>query len=187
MTNLVTDKLRDLAAVLADLKDRVRIALAGELARAVADAVRDVVQTVLQREAVPGRDRSRPSYSYAPPDRWSDPRDPWTEERVDWEGPPDPHPLSGDETGRGCRPRGVTAQVSRFLGPTGSVAVRVARWWADRTGTYGVAVGLGIAVVAAGAYGGPAVQAVLAALAAATDLLAVPDLLAAGAERLGRL
>ncbi len=187
MTNLVTDKLRDLAAVIADLKDRVRIALAGELARAIADAVRDVVQTVLQRESVSARDRSRPSYSYPTADRWSDPRDPWAEEREGWEDPSDPRQFSSDESATGYRPQGETARVSRFLGPTGSVAVRVARWWADRTGKFTGAFGLGFAVVFAGAYGGPAIQAVLAALAAATDLLAVPELLAAGADRLGRL
>ncbi len=183
----MTDKLRDLAAVIADLKDRVRVALAGELARAVADAVRDVVQTVLQRESVPDRDRTRASYSYPSSGRWGEPRDPWAEEQERWEDPPDHRPLSREESGTEYWPRGATARVSRFLGPTGSMALRVARWWAERTGKFAGAFGLGFAVVFAGAYGGPAIQAVLAALAAATDLLAVPDLLAAGADRLGRL
>ena len=47
MTALLTEKLKTLSGVLADLRDRVRVALASEVARAVSAAVREVVQAVL--------------------------------------------------------------------------------------------------------------------------------------------
>ena len=61
----------------------------------------------------------------------------------------------------------------------------VTRWWARRTGRVAAAAGLGLAVATLGSLG-PAGRAALAMIAAAADLLAVPDLLSAAADRLGR-
>ncbi len=47
---LISNKVREVGATLGELKDRVRIALAGELARIIADAIKDVLQVVLRRE-----------------------------------------------------------------------------------------------------------------------------------------
>ena len=83
---LVTDKLRELAGTLAELKDRVRVALAGELARVVADAVRDVVQTVLRRDSA--RVPQSPHYGDPTPREWREPADPWSDEPDPWHGDP---------------------------------------------------------------------------------------------------
>src|SRR6478672_7353610 len=81
-SSLVTDTLTELAATLTDLKDRVRVALAGELARLVADAVRDVVQTVLRRE--PG-DAIPHTVPYSTTRPWRPPADPWADDQPGWE------------------------------------------------------------------------------------------------------
>src|SRR5438034_7686999 len=85
MSALIRVPLRRLALAMADLRDRVREALAGEIARAVADAVRDVVEAVLQGGAPP-RDVPPPvPVTSHPVDGWSDPDlDPWDDAPVEW-------------------------------------------------------------------------------------------------------
>jgi hypothetical protein len=172
-SSLVTDTLTELAATLTDLKDRVRVALAGELARVVADAVRDTLQTVLRREpggAVP---------SSVPTARsWHPPGDPWADDQSGWEPGSS---LPND-------PAGAVRTGGAGFDPTAAVALAagagVAQWWARRTGRLAAAAGFGVAVAVFGSFG-PTGRAALAVLAAATDLLAVPDLLTAAAGRLG--
>ena len=65
MTTLVRRQLADLAAFVANLKERVRVAVAGELSRAVGDAVREVVGAVVAGRVL------------APPR--PGPRGPWTD------------------------------------------------------------------------------------------------------------
>ena len=69
MTALVTAKMQYLAGAFADLKTRVRLALAGELAQHVADVVQAVIAG---RDPVENRP---PSRSWQNPDR-----DPWDED-----------------------------------------------------------------------------------------------------------
>src|SRR5947208_292544 len=127
---LVTEKLRDLASTLADLKDRVRAALAGELAKIVAEAVRDVVHTVLRREPRPA---PRPTWSgYAAPSSYRDPPDPWADDP--WEDRPTPV----------YAPASPTPPVAPAVRPEATLAaaagLAVARWWARRTGRLAAAV-----------------------------------------------
>src|SRR5262249_4846553 len=127
MSPLVVDTLTELAASLADLKDRVRLALATELARVVADAVRDVVQTVFRREP-DGAIRSGGSEAAAP--SWRTASDPWADESAGWETTGHTGAYSPDFV----RPSSERPDVN----PTAAVAltagVEVARWWARRTG-----------------------------------------------------
>ena len=46
MTKIMHTQLTGLAATMANLKERVRVAVAGELGRAVGDAMRQVVEAV---------------------------------------------------------------------------------------------------------------------------------------------
>jgi len=174
MSSLVADTLIELADTLSDLKDRVRVALAGELARVVADAVRDTLQTVLRRE--PGGAIPSSSPTVRP---WHAPTDPWADDPSGWES-------AGSSPDDAVSAAGTAGQAG--FDPTAAVALAagagVARWWARRTGRLAAAAGLGLAVAALGSFG-PAGRAALAVLAAATDLLAVPDLLTAAAGRLG--
>jgi hypothetical protein len=176
---LVTDKLRDLAGTLADLKDRVRVALAGELARAVADAVRDVVQTVFRRE--PDGHRV-PVYPTAP--TWQDPADPWAEDRDAW----------AEAAGRPWTSQSATpvdrerSKIDRTESTVAAAAgLAVSRWWLQRRGNLGWAVGLGALVTAVGLFGGPVGRVALATIAAAADLLVIPDLLGSATDRLSPL
>jgi hypothetical protein len=88
MTSLrtaVVDRLNRLTAVLVDLKERVRAAVASELGKAVGDAVRDLVSALVRHR--PGSPAEREARGHRPdPDR-SRPHDPWDE---DDDGGPEP-------------------------------------------------------------------------------------------------
>src|SRR3954464_6012511 len=86
MTALVTTRFHRLADSLAELKVKVRAALATELASAVGTAVRDVLVVALIDRLVaapspsPPRRERWPEGSYDRPDRgWDEARDPWAE------------------------------------------------------------------------------------------------------------
>jgi hypothetical protein len=188
VTVLLTEKLRSLAAVLDDLKDRVRIALAAELARAVSAAVRDVVRAVMSggdphpyRHPPDDPDGPGPFRPWRAEDRdpWDDDRDGWGEDRDDFDYRTDPglapsDKLTDDQDAPG-RPAVTTAVAA---------GARVARWWLARRGTLVGAVALGLAVALAGLAGGPAVRLGLGVLGAVADLVAVTDVLGGGAAAL---
>ncbi|WP_143393319.1 hypothetical protein, partial [Fimbriiglobus ruber] len=69
-----------LAATIADLKERVRVAVAGELARAVSAAVQQVVQAVAAGRTTEPVSESR----RRPADRWADDEDDWDRTRDPW-------------------------------------------------------------------------------------------------------
>ena len=182
MTALVTEKLRTLAGVLDDLKERVRAALASELARAVSAAVRDVVQAVMTGRPGPVRHPLDDPYRRTPHHPWrgedrdpwdDDDRDRWDEDRDDPDATVEPTPsCDPDVPGRPA----VTAAVA--------AGAHVARWWLARRGTWLGAVGLGLAVAVAGLTGGPAARIGLGVLAAVADLVTATNALGGGAAAL---
>lgn len=191
MNVLMSDTVRGLGRTLAGLKERVRVAVAGELGRAVSGAVQQVVQAVGAGHADPPRPGHRAPPHHAPRRGWDDadgddtrrgrPRDPWDDDRVDT-----------DEDDRD-RPHG--APVPSDDSPTTSPAVTTAvaagvsaaRWWLGRRGTRLAAAGLGLGVGLLGVLGGPVARTAVAVLAAAADLLAAADALGDGAARLDQL
>ena len=180
MTALVTQRARRLADSLAELKVKVRAALATELAGAVGGAVRDVLVAALIDRVL--ADAARPVVrppaprpggwredGYEDRDRWGEPRDPWS----------DPDDYDARDRTPAWRGRDEPAPVPA-VPPTAAVAVgvNVGRWWLARRGTVPAAVGFGLLATVLGLAGGPAAHAALAVLAVTTDLLAAESALA---------
>lgn|GEM_PF-5073633 len=172
MTNLIGEKVRDLADSLADLKVRLRMALAGELAQLVAQAIGDVVRTLVAGRA--GAGEFRP-HRVSPAGREADP---WDEDE------------DFDDTQRYEieEPESVAASASPASAAAAPVAiaaaVHVVRWWLGRRGSLITAIGAGLGVGLLGIAGGTVVRTALAILTAAADLLATTDGLDASAARL---
>ncbi|HXD85228.1 MAG TPA: hypothetical protein VN641_01960 [Urbifossiella sp.] len=162
MTALVAARMRDLADSLADLKVRLRDALAGELAQLVARAVGDVVRTLVAGQA--GREPP-PVRSWHEHDAWDD-----FDHEEDFV----------EEVAPGAPGSSAAAAAPIAL----AAAVHAVRWWLGRRGTLAGAVGLGLGVGVLGLTGGAIVRYALAALTTAADLLAVTDALDVGAARL---
>jgi hypothetical protein len=191
VTGIIRSQLTGLGRTIADLRERVRVAVAGELGRAVAGAVQQVVQAVVAGRPDPPRPEHSPAYRR--PDRWADededdrwgrPRDTWADDPDDEydrdRGRMEPRPApDGHEPSPGNRPvadPGVTAAVA--------AGVFAARWWLVRRGTLLAAVGLGLGVGLIGVLGGPVARTAVAALAATADILSATDALGGGAARL---
>ena len=86
MSGLVVTKMHHLAGEFEDLKDRLRLALAGELARHVANAIGDVVRAVVAGETIPRMQQT-------PFERRTVDADPWNENDEDsFEPEPYRHP-----------------------------------------------------------------------------------------------
>jgi hypothetical protein len=193
MTNIVTKQLTGLAGTMAELKERVRIAVAGELGRAVGDAVRQVVQAVVAG-------RTEPPVRRPPASRWDDEdeddRDGWGRPRDPW-GDTDREPDDDDDYGRdrgihrGTPTRHETpiAEPAVSTSSTAAVtaAVFVTRWWLLRRGTLWAAAGLGLGVGLLGVIGGPLARTAVAVLAATADVLTATDALGDGAARLAHV
>ena len=191
MTSVIRTQLSGLGRTIADLRERVRVAVAGELGRAVAGAVQQVVQAVVAGR--PDPPRPEPTPAHRRPDRWADededdrwgrPRDPWADDpddgydrdrdRVERRPAPDRHDPSPAD--RLEPDTGVTAAVA--------AGVFAARWWLVRRGTVLAAVGLGLGIGLIGVLGGPVARTAVAALAATADILTATDALGGGAARL---
>ncbi|OWK34105.1 hypothetical protein [Fimbriiglobus ruber] len=176
MTGVLRTQLTTLAATIADLKERVRVAVAGELARAVSAAVQQVVQAVAAGRTTEPVSESR----RRPADRWADDEDDWDRTRDPW----------ADDRGRMSRESAARGEDRptdpRGIGLTTAVAagIFVARWWLLRRGTLLAAAGLGLGVGLLGVVGGPAARTAVAVLAAAADVLGATDALGAGAAHL---
>jgi len=165
------DRLRRLAGTLAELKERVRVAVAGEAGKAVGDAVRDLLTAALAGRVVPppSSDPYRSAYQASARKSWDDDdaygRDPWAD--------PDDEDDDRRDDGRGQRPTAAsTPAPSPARWPTAlALAAGVVRWWAARKLPTWAAIGAGVVSGAAALTGGPLARAGLALLAAAADLL----------------
>jgi hypothetical protein len=177
---MVTDQLRHLAGTLADLQGRVRRAVAGEVGKAVADAVAEVLVAALGGQVAATAWTARPA-RYNPyagrRDAWDDPDDPgWDPEyarlrRATAGSSADEHPKSDGDP----------------IAPAAlALAVAAGRWWLARHGSPWGAAGAGLAAGAALVAGGPLARTALAVLLAVHRLLAATDALGEGAEALDR-
>ena len=187
MTEVVTEQLRRLAGTLADLQGRVRQAVAGEVGRAVAEAVDEVVVAALA-----GQLAARPAWAGATA-RY-DPYGPGRSSGYaadDWDDPD----ARGRDPARARPRRTPAAPTADGRGPAAAdpvgpaalaVGVAAGRWWLARRGSPWGAAGAGLAAGAALVAGGPAARAALAVLLAVHRLLAATEALADGAEALDR-
>jgi hypothetical protein len=179
MSAVLTTRLHRLSDSLAELKVKVRAALATELAGAIGLAVRDVLVVALVDRLVvaPARPPAPRAAGwrdgYEGRDRWGEPDDPWAD-RDDPDAAGERAPVRYDRQDR------EDAQPAAAIPAAAAVAlgVNVGRWWLTRQGTVPAAVGLGILATALGLAGGPVARAALAVLAAATDVLAAESALA---------
>ena len=168
MSRFIAARLRGLADEVGTLKERVRVAVAGELAGAIADAVKDVVRAAVAGQPVPAPTmRARPRQY----DDWDDERDAWSDEADGYRG-------SGRS--RGSARSDEFAAGERVVAL--AAAVQVARWWLARRGSVLGATGVGLAAAITGLFGGAAVRAGLTAVGVTTDLLAVTASLSDGAK-----
>ena len=191
MTAILSAPLRRLSRALLDLRDRVREALAGEVARAVGEAVNEIVAVVLRGGpppvTTPPRDENYPGRSHwadAEADPWGDHPPSWPNDRYDpdfdrepdeVETPPVEHPDPPASTPR--TPAGLGAVAA---------GLSAGRWWLGRRGSVVEAVGVGLIVVLAVLVGGPLARAGAAIVSAAADVSAATDALGTGAARLGQ-
>ena len=176
MSALVTQRVHRLAGSLAELKVKVRAALATELASAVGLAVRDVLIVALIDRVLTTSTRSATASGgwrdeYEERDRWGEPKDPWAD--------PDEYETRARTHARYEREEDDVEPMPAV--PTAAaiaVGVNVGRWWLARRGTVPVAIGFGVLATALGLAGGPVARAALAVLAAATDVLTAESALA---------
>lgn len=164
-TRLARDRLQQLTATFTLLRERVRDAVASEMGKALGDALRDLLMAILNRRSVtrpvsPGEEE--PARSTA--DRWDDERE------ATWD----------DESTAGVRPPYqpvlVPAPPAADPATAVSLAVTVTRWLLKRRVPIWAGLGVGLVAGLATLSGHPVVSATLAAVAAATELLALTDL-----------
>lgn len=132
MSGLVVTKMHHLAGEFEDLKGRLRIALAGELARHVATAIGDVIRAVVAGEMIPHVQRTQF-------DRREVDADPWAESEED-----SLEPESYRYATRSHEPEQSDPDLPPNVNASVAVAasVYVARWWIlGRRGTLLGAVG----------------------------------------------
>jgi hypothetical protein len=181
VTDIIHEQLRGLASALTVLHERVRTAVAGEISRAVAEAVGEVLALAL------GRRRASTSWARPPDpygrDGWDDPDDWYRADGQRWaqHGAPansDDQDKPNNGFGLSLDPKTMAALV---------LAVTAGRWWRSRHGTTWGAFGIGMAVIGTAFGGGPLAQAALGVFWAAHRLLAATDALGDGARTLGRL
>ena len=181
VTDIIHEQLRGLASALTVLHERVRTAVAGEISRAVAEAVGEVLALALgRRQSSASRARSPDPHGR---DGWDDPDDWYRADGRRW-AQHDAHAKSDDQDrpnnsfGLSLDPKTMAALV---------LAVTAGRWWRSRYGTTWGAFGIGMAVIGTAFGGGPLAQAALGVLWAVHRLLAATDALGDGARTLGRL
>jgi hypothetical protein len=172
MTSLrtaVVDRLNRLSAVLVDLKERVRLAVASELGKAVGDAVRDLVSAVVRQgtgspvEREP-RGRGSPVTRSHPHDQWDDDPDSWDED--------DEYPRSArptDDPGSGTHPK-PEPPTSRWASAV-TLGATVARWVVARRGPAWVGAMAGGLVLAGSLAGGPVLGAIVNVVHVAAELM----------------
>jgi hypothetical protein len=180
MLETVLEQIRHLGGTLGELRLRVRAAVAGEVGRAVADAVREVVGTALSARPPgrPSRARAHPPSGYDRYDGYG--RDAWDDVRM----------TGRRGVGRAGREEAAADPPPADAPPAAAVlaaALTAGRWWLARSGTPWGATALGAAVAGALVAGGPAARAALGVLWAAHRLVAATDALGDGAKALDRV
>ena len=154
----LADRLGQLAETFHQLKERIRAAVATEMGKVVADAVRDWITTALQGR-LPSRFRL-PESEYDPPrysDGWDD-DDHWAEEEPPYEAP----------TQHTSSERKVSSWAAAL-----SFGFVAAKWLIVRRLPFVPSVGAGVLLGTFAFLGGPLVQASLAAASAAADLVTI--------------
>ncbi len=181
MSAIVTQRCHRLADSLAELKVKVRAALATELAGAIGTAVRDVlVVALVDRLITPTR--SVPTRTTPRTTGWADDeddreRDQWGYVRDSWDEPEirRERPRSRYEPEE---PDDVDTTPAVPTAAAVAVGVNVGRWWLAKKGSVPAAIGVGVLATGLGLAGGPVARAALAVLAATADLLAAESALA---------
>ena len=170
----VVDRLNRLTAILIDLKERVRAAVASELGKAVGDAVRDLVAAFVRHR--PGSRVGRDPVVLTPRPRRRSPHDPWDEdnesdtESWDEDGEyshavrPIDHPSSGPS------PQSPEPTASRWATAV-SRGASVARWVVARHGPAWVGAVAGGLVLAGSLAGGPVLGAIASVVHVASELM----------------
>jgi len=148
----ISDRLMVLTGTLRHLKDRIRDAVATELGKVVADAVRDWITAALRVRSTISFDDREPALEGS--DGWGESDAAWGSGNRAAEDPePDPEPP----------PSRWAAALS-----VGAVATR---WLIARRLPPLPSLGVGALLVAVGLAGGPLARAALAAAATAADLV----------------
>jgi hypothetical protein len=182
MTALVTTRAHRLADALAELKVKVRAALATELAGAVGSAVRDVLFVALIDRVTSQPRASTPAplrggwqgHGYARQrDSWDESRDPWADSDDDMRSHVPARCTRDEHDERAAIEPAPVAPAAAL-----AIGVNVGRWWLGRGGTGASAIGFGLLATALGLAGGPVARAALAVLAAAADVLTAESVLA---------
>ncbi len=184
MSAILTARCHRLAESLAELKLKVRAALATELAGAVGTAVRDVLVVALV-DCLVAPTRTTPPRSPAtrPTTGWRDDgddreRDEWGYVKDPWDDPDDadrrrPPARSARDEREEVEPMPAVPAAAAV-----AVGVNVGRWWLAKNGSVPAAIGFGVLATGLGLAGGPVARAALAVLAAAADILVAESALA---------
>ena len=181
MKELVTEQLRQLSESLGLLQRRVRAAVAGEVSRAVSDAVAQVLEKSLDCPKAAAR---RPAWEK---EEWYDPYGPpdWPEPGTgDWREYVQPQQRGGyrEESAMGAKETEGGASVPAAL----ALALSTGRWWLGRRGSPWAAAGVGLLVGGAMLAGGPLVRTALGAIWAVDRLLSTTEAIGDGARLLAR-
>ena len=182
MSAILTARCHRLADSLAELKVKVRAALATELAGAIGTAVRDVLVVALVDRLV-ASPRTTPPPATRPTTSWradedDRERDEWGYRKDPWDDP--------DDADRRPTPARYARDEREEVEPVPAVptaaavavGVNVGRWWLARNGSVPAAIGFGVLAAGLGLAGGPVARAALAVLAAAADILVAESALA---------
>ena len=157
ISRLIRDRMDGLTSSLTTLRERVRQAVAGELVKVVAEALRDLLQAILIRDARPVAPAAPHSSSPTSTSRWDDDEDEeWYEEPRSSPSPVYVHP----------QPANSRVEALR-------TGVGITTWLLHRKVPLFAGLGLGLAAGFAALSTHPLVQTVFAVAAAAAELIAI--------------
>ncbi len=152
MNKIIHRQLAALTETIAELKQRVRIAVAGELGQALSGAIQHVV-----RELVMGQREHSPT-------RYASQDEQWEREYDPWEGDHDVTAKNNTQLAESMTP-------CQSLSPAITAGVYIARWWLVRKGRLLTATSFGLGIGILGMVGGPIARTAVTLLAATADLL----------------
>ncbi|CAN5474962.1 hypothetical protein BH11PLA2_BH11PLA2_29760 [soil metagenome] len=161
-TRLARDRLQQLTITLTTLRERVRDAVASELGKAVGEALRDLLTSVLSRQTVrhPSTPAPAPASAYPPSrNRWED------DDESEWyDEPTASQPLVEAEP----TPSPPTVDALKL-------GVSLTRWLLQRRVPIIAGLGVGLVAGLATLSSYPIVQTGLAVIAAAAELIAITE------------